>query len=98
MMESINFIIDDIQHDDVIEEERESITTKQHVTLDVPYKCTNIDIPPENENLEGVDDNALVNIETSTKIQKGQPIENVIADLNEGVITMSSTSRQMYFV
>lgn len=72
------------------EEEKDYITiNEKNGTLDVPKKETDIVQTPEVEDSEDGDDNVSTNKGQYVRIQKYHPIENVIGDLNEGIITRS---------
>lgn len=99
MMESINVIVDAIQHEVVSEEEKEYTNIKHHVTLYVLKKGTNITLSPEDENSEVEEDSIPGNKGSSIIFHKIHPIENIIGDLNEGVITRSKeVITNMYFI
>ncbi|XP_057444286.1 uncharacterized protein LOC130736472 [Lotus japonicus] len=85
MMESINVVVDDTAN------ER---TGQAHDEDDLPYECTNVEpdepaiqFPNEQENT--VSQLPVATKEPSIRIQKIHPKENIIGDLNDGVITRS---------
>lgn len=72
------------------EEEDYMFKNEQNVTPDVSNKDTNIVQTPKVEDYEDGEDNVSINKRPSVRVHKYHPIENMIGDLNEGIITISN--------
>lgn len=85
MMESINMVIYDTPEDK--EEKEDEVPPQQtDVPVDVPSKESNI--VPEITNFDDLQTNKGLSI----RVQKDHPLENIIGNMNEGVVTISRES------
>lgn len=85
MMAFINIVIDDTLEDK--EQEDDEVPPQQtDVPVNVPYKDFLIDSEITNIN------NTQINKEILIRVQKDHPLENIIGNINEGVVKRSRES------
>lgn len=99
-MESIIEVIDGIlQIETSDEEEVYTLKKEKNMTPDVSRKGNNIMWNSEIEDSGGEEENSKTNKVPSTIIHKYHPLENIIGNLNEGVMSISRyVIANIYFI